>query len=461
MAKYSPINYTFGIEETLTAIDGRNKNKLSTLTPYLSEGAIDKYRILIEVNYLQHLSSYGVIRKITPKEKDLLKKLYLNFSRSDYKEIREIESKTNHEQKAVEKFIQAKMAKSSLVDVLEMVHFGLTTDDINNIAYALMIKDSIKNVFLDEIEKIEKELAKKAKEYKSIPMLSRTHGQPAAPTTLGKEFLVYYERLNSQLDTLKKIKIKAKLTGNTGNLNAHKALLPKINWLKFSEDFILSFGLEPDLVTTQIEPYDSYIEIFNSFNRINNILIGLCVDFWMYASFGYFKILKVKEEVGSTSLPHKINPIYFEGAEGGFEIANALFELYARKLSKTRLQRDLSDSTVRRSIGIALAYSFLSYQSVNEALFRIDASREKIKEDLEKHSEVLSELIQNLLRLRGHKEAYDKTKLFFRGRDVEKKELAEFIKSLDIADDDKDYLLNTSLVNYIGYASELVDKYVK
>ncbi len=455
------IIYTFGIEETLTAIDGRNKHKLTSLTPYLSEGTMNKYRLLVEIKYLKQLSSYRVIRKFSDKEIKILDQIVSDFKPSDYREIREIELKTNHEQKAVEKFIQKKLEKTSLSDVLEMIHFGLTTDDVTNIVYGLMLKETLDNVLKIEINKLLEKLGENAKKYKSLPMLSRTHGQPAAPTTLGKEFLIYYKRLKEELEVLNSAKLSAKLSGNTGNLNAHKKLLPKINWLKFSSEFVKSFELEPDLVTTQIQPYDSYIRIFNSLGRINNILIGLCVDCWLYTSFGYFKLLNVKEEVGSTALPHKINPIYFEGAEGGFGIANALFEFYGRKLSMTRLQRDLSDSTVRRSISIALAYSFLSYQSVSEALKRTEANKDRISEDLQEHFEVLSEVIQNFLRLNGQKEAYDKTKYFFRGRKVTKEDLKKFIYDLNIEKQDKEYLLNLRVENYTGYASDLVDKYVK
>ena len=291
-------------------------------------------------------------------------------------------------------------------------------------------------------------------------MLSRTHGQPAAPTTLGKEFLVYYSRLKEEIKILKASEIKGKLTGNTGNLNAHKFIFPEINWIKFSQEFVKSFGLAPDMVTTQIEPYDSLIRLFQSMSRINNILIGLSKDFWFYISLGYFKQKLVAEEVGSTAMPHKINPIYFEGAEGGFGIANALLEFYCRKLSYSRLQRDLSDSTVRRSFGIALGYSLLSYQSINVALSRIEAYEDNINRDLQKHFEVISEAIQNFLRTRNYREAYDKTKLFFRGKDVNRESIKKFIESLELTREDSQKLIGLFPENYTGYAEELVDKFL-
>ena len=290
-------------------------------------------------------------------------------------------------------------------------------------------------------------------------MLSRTHGQPAVPTTVGKELLVYYTRFNEEFKKLIKLEIKAKLSGNVGNLNAHKFIYPKIDWLKFSKEFISDLGLVPEPVTTQILPYDSFIAISNQLSTINNILLGLCQDFWIYIMLGYFKQKVIKKEVGSTALPHKVNPIYFEGAEGGFGIANALLEFYSRKLSYSRLQRDLSDSTVRRSVGIAFAYSLLSYQSLKEALERIEPNKEKILEDLKNHWEVLSEAVQNFLRTRDYKDAYEKTKKFFRGKTIKEKELKEFIESLKLSKEDKQKLMSLTPEKYTGYAEELVGKF--
>ncbi|MBI2641611.1 adenylosuccinate lyase, partial [Candidatus Roizmanbacteria bacterium] len=310
------LQFSYGIDEAITPIDGRNKNKLIALTRFLSDLALDKYRIMIEVEYLKKLSQSKVVRRLTVVEKKELEKLHKDFKSSDYQEIRTIELETNHEMKAVEKFIQRRLVKTSLRDVAGMIHFGLTTDDVNNTAYALMIKNSLKEVIIPHLALIVRILHEKAKSYKNIPMLSRTHGQPAIPTTVGKEFLIFYKRLHEELEILKKLENSAKLTGNVGNLNAHKFLFHKINWLKFSQEFIESFNLKPDLVTTQIEPYDSLIRLFQTLGRINSILVGLCQDFWIYISFGYFKQKVIQKEVGSTALPHKVNPIYFEGAEG-------------------------------------------------------------------------------------------------------------------------------------------------
>lgn len=452
---------TFGIEETLTALDGRNRHKLAPLFPYLSERTIDKYRILVESRYLQYLSDFKVIRKFTKAEDTLLEKLFTDFDKSGYKKIREIERSTNHEMKAVEKYIQTQLQETSLNDVVEMVHFGLTTDDINNIVYALMLSESVEKILIPEIEKSILMLKDNAKKYKNIPMLGRTHGQPAAPTTLGKEFFIYYKRLNVELKILKDIRLSAKLTGNTGNLNAHKFVYPEIDWLKFSKEFITSFGFTPDFATIQIQPYDSYIRLFDTLRRINNIFIGLCVDLWIYISYGYFKQKVISSETGSTALPHKVNPIYLEGAEGGFGIANSLFEFYSRKLAKTRMQRDLSDSTVRRSVTIAFAYSLLSYQSISEALMRIEPNKDIISKDLDNHWEVLSEAIQNFLRTKNYEDAYDKTKKFFRGKTITKSDIEKFINELTIVPKDKEKLLNLTPDFYTGFAEDIVTQYVK
>lgn len=452
--------YIYNIADAITPIDGRNRHKLQSLIPYFSEFALDKQRIIIELRYLEQLSKYKLIRKLTSKEHALINQLIEAFGAKGYGEIRKIESRTNHDVKAIEEYVKLKLAATSLKDVAEMLHFGLTSDDINNIAYGLIVKDCLKKVIIPEIEKVAKQMKIKAKQYKDIPMLSHTHGQPAVPTTVGKEFLVFQKRLQEELENLKRTILSAKLTGNVGNLNVHQFMYPKINWFRFSQEFIRSFDLNPDLVTTQIAPYDRYLQIFSVLLRINNILFGLCKDLWIYLMFGYFKQKNIKTEVGSTALPHKVNPIYFEGAEGGFGIANSLFEFYIRKLSYSRLQRDLSDSTVRRSWGIAFSYSLLSYQSVCEALQRIEPNIEILESDLDGHWEVLSEAVQNYLRVKGYKNAYETTKKLFRGRILGKNEFKIAIKQLKINKKDQEKLLQLSPEKYTGYAEKLVDKFL-
>ena len=453
-------SYVLDIGEAITPLDGRNRYKITNLTENYSDFVLTRLRVKLETEYLIKLSQYKIIRPISRPELSFIKKIVDNFDFDDYKRVREIEKTTNHETKAAEEFVKENLRKGKMADVAEMTHFGLTSDDINNLAYALMIKNVLKKVIYPELEGIIEKLKTKAKTYKNLAVLSRTHGQPAAPTSLGKEFLVYYSRLKEEIKILKSAEIKGKLTGNTGNLNAHKFIFPEINWIKFSQEFVKSLGLNPDMVTTQIEPYDSLIRLFQSLSRINNILIGLSIDFWFYISLGYFKQKLISKEVGSTAMPHKINPIYFEGAEGGFGIANALLEFYCRKLSYSRLQRDLSDSTVRRSFGIALGYSLLSYQSINEALSRIEAHKDNIKRDLERHFEVISEAIQNFLRTKKYAGAYDKTKAFFRGKKVNKESIKKFIGSLRLKREDEQKLNELLPENYTGYAEELVNKFL-
>jgi len=450
---------SYPIDEALTPLDGRNRHKIKNLIPYFSEAALLKYRIFIELEYLKALSAQRVIRHFSRQEHNFIASLPSQIHLVGG--VGEIENKTNHDMKAVELYLQMKLCQTSLKDIAPMIHFGLTADDINNIAYALMIKDACRNVLIGEIEKIEKQLITLILVSKNIPMLGRTHGQPAAPTTLGKELLVFARRLQLELNSLKKLNIKAKITGNTGNLNVHKTLFTGINWLKFSQDFIESLGLIPDIVTTQIEPYDSIIVLFQNLIRINNILLGLCVDLWQYIMLGYFQQTVVEKEVGSTALPHKVNPIYLEGAEGGFGIANALLEFYCRKLSYSRLQRDLSDSTIRRSFGIAIAYALLSYQSVLTGLSRITPNKKNIQKDLMEHWEVLSEPIQNFLRFKGKTGAYEQTKQFFRGRIIDKSDVRHFILSLDLSETDKKMLLDLTPQKYTGYAEEITNLILK
>jgi len=451
------LQFTYHIMDALTPLDGRNRHKLSELTPFFSEFALNKNRIFVEIEYLQALSSHKVIRVLTQKEIKYLDEISNSFDTKRYKKLREIESTTNHDLQAVVVYIQRHLKKSSLQDLVEMVHFGLTSDDINNLSYALMLKYVVSGVFLPELHKVEQCLKRMSSAYKHIPMLGKTHGQFAAPTTFGKEMAVYKTRLSHEIQTLASFTMHAKLNGNVGNLNAHTFIFPHMNWVDFSRSFVSSLGLIPDILTTQIEPYDSYIYLFQTFSRINNILCGLCKDMWMYAMLEYGVQKVVKKEVGSTALPHKVNPIYFEGSEGGFGIANALFAFYVEKLSYSRLQRDLSDSTVRRSFAIAFAYSLLSYQSVREGLDRIVPNTIKIEMDLGEHFEVLSEAVQNMLRVRGVKDSYQKAKDFFRGAKVTQEVYQEFVASLPIKQEDKNKLIKLTPQTYIGVAEKLVN----
>lgn len=451
------LQFMYHITDAITPLDGRNRHKLQSLTPYFSELALNKRRIYVETEYLKALSTHKIIRPFTQKEVEYLDKISALFDLKSYKKLREIESITNHDLQAVVVYIQKHLEKSSLKDVVEMVHFGLTSDDINNLAYALMIKGALKEVLLPEMKRVEQKLQEISVAHKNVSMLGRTHGQYAAPTTFGKEMAVFKSRLSLEINTLKSYKPAGKLNGNVGNLNAHTLIFPKMNWIHFSKSFISTLGLVPNILTTQINPYDSYIFLFQTFFRINNILNGLCKDVWTYAMLGYVLQKVVKKEVGSTALPHKVNPIYFEGAEGGFGLANALFSFYSDKLSYSRLQRDLSDSTVRRSFGMAFAYSLLSYQSLVEGLDRITPNKVKMEEDLSAHFEVLSEAVQNMLRAQGVRAAYQKAKDFFRGAKITQASYQKFVSGLPIKKEDKGKLINLTPHTYTGVAEKLAE----
>lgn len=451
------LQFTYHITDAITPLDGRNRHKLQSLTPFFSELALNRNRIFVEVEYLKALSKHKIIRSFTQKEIVFLDKISQEFDIKCYKQLREIESTTNHDLQAIVVYIQKYLEKSSLKDQVEMVHFGLTSDDINNLAYALMIKGALDEVLFPEIKKVEQKLQEISSAFRDLPMLGRTHGQYAAPTTYGKEMAIFKTRLSHEIKTLKDYKPAGKLNGNVGNFNAHTLIYPQVNWIHFSKSFISSLGLVPNLLTTQINPYDSYIFLFQTFFRINNILNGLCKDIWTYAMLGYVSQKVVKKEVGSTALPHKVNPIYFEGAEGGFGLANALFSFYSEKLSYSRLQRDLSDSTVRRSFGMAFAYSLLSYQSLVEGLDRITPNKIKMEYDLNTHFEVLSEAVQNMLRAQGVKAAYQKAKDFFRGAKVTQASYQKFVAGLPIQKEEKEKLINLTPQTYTGVAEKLAE----
>jgi adenylosuccinate lyase len=447
------------IDLHITPIDGRNYHKIKALSSYFSERALNRERIYVEAQYLLWLSKYNVIRKFTKKEGVILSSLS-KINTNDYERIRTIESRVNHDVKAVELYVRENISKTTLRDVVEMVHFGLTSEDVNSCAYARCINDAMKNIMLPIMTDIQKNIQKSAKSYKRLPMLARTHGQPATGTTYGKELGVFSCRLEKAITILASLQIGGKLSGNVGTFNAHTAIFPHVNWLLFSKTFLKHIDVEPEMVATQIAPYDSYIQLFQTLLNVNNILFGLSKDLWLYAMLGYTKQKNVTQEVGSTALPHKINPIYFEGAEGGFEIANSLLEFYIRKLSYSRLQRDLSDSTVRRSFGTAVSYCLLSYQSILEAFNRIKPDEQHMKEDLLSHYEILSEAIQNYLRAKGFADAYEKTKQFFRGHVSTQSDVQTFIASLEISKKDKEFLLTLTPITYTGLASAIVDTYV-
>ncbi len=441
----------------LSPLDGRYSENIKELSGYFSEFSLIKNRIRVEIEYLILLSKKGIIRKLKEDEENILRKIHLEFNLQGAEEVKAIEKITNHDMKAAEYYIKDKIKSTSLEDLKESIHIGLTTWDINHTCFALSIKESLESVFFKELEFVRNILVELTKKYKSLTMLARTHGQPAVPTTLGKEFAVFLNRLNKQIDQLKKRKISTKLNGAVGNYNAHVAAYPNIGWIAFSKEFIESFGLEPNFITTQIEPYDNFAEIFHNIIRINNIILNLDKDMWDYISRDYLK-QKVKEgEVGSSTMPQKVNPINFENSEGNLGLANSLLDHLCNKLTVSRLQRDLSDSTVVRNIGIALGYSIVAYQSTCKGLNKIEVNEQRIKEDLNAHPEVITEAIQTILRSTGFEKSYESLKDFSRGKKLTLQDIHAFIDSLDIPPELKIRLKAITPENYIGLAEKLVD----
>lgn len=451
------------MNHAINPLDGRYINKTRELSSYFSEEALMRYRVIVEGEYFIALSLSGktTLRKITQSEIKKIREIY-DITDSDFARIKEIEKTTNHDVKAVEYFIKEKLARTSLKKETEWVHFALTSEDTNNIACALLLSDSLEKVMVPAIKEVTSNLMALAKKYKNLPMLARTHGQSASPTTFGKEMFVFATRLNKKIKNLQDIAIEAKLNGATGNFNAHVAAYPKVDWASFSKKFIESFNkgrtrnLRANLVTTQIENHDSYVEVFDVIKHINTILLGLDQDMWRYISDGWVGQTPKKGETGSSTMPHKINPIDFENSEGNLGIANALLEFYARKLPISRLQRDLSDSTVERSFGTAFGHSFLGYTSLLKGLGKVSINETKIKEDLLAHPEVVAEAIQTVLRREGYPVPYELLKDLTRGRKIGMEDFVKFIDALNVSSHIKKELKAFTPLTYTGLAGKLV-----
>ena len=440
----------------LSPLDGRYSNSVKELNGFFSEAAVMRYRVYVEVEYLIALSFEKKIEEFPALKKEQienLRKIYRNFNMESAKHIKKIESETNHDVKAVEYYIQQKTEKS----FHPWIHFALTSEDVNNLSYSLMWQHGLKQVYIPQLKSVHKELKKLAKRFKKAPMLSMTHGQPATPTTFGKELAVFCSRLNNKIQLLKNQKLSGKLSGATGTWSAHLSAYPKVNWPRFSSRFIKSIGLKPNLITTQIEPHDSLVESYQCVHHINSIMKDLCMDMWLYISRGILGQKKVAGEVGSSTMPHKINPIQFENAEGNIGISNALFSYLAEKLPISRMQRDLTDSTTLRNQGSALGYSFLALKNVLKGLSRITIHKHKMSAELDNHWEVVSEAIQTVLRKSGQSKAYEQLKDLTRGETINRKVLADYILELDIPKEDKDMLLSLTPQTYTGAASKIFD----
>ncbi len=440
--------------KAISPIDGRYASKTSELVDFFSEYALIKYRVLIEVYYFMALCELPLPQlKDIPQEKlnDLIR-LLNHFELADAERIKEIEKTTNHDVKAVEYFIKEAFDRLELSEYKEFIHFGLTSQDINNTATPLLLKHAIEHVYYPLFEQLTGELAKLAQEWKDIPMLARTHGQPASPTTLGKEIQVFVERLYVQLAQLKGIAFKAKFGGATGNFNAHFVTYPDMDWVAFGNQFVAeSLGMERSHPTTQIEHYDNLAAAFQAMKRINTILIDLCRDIWTYISMDYFKQKVIAGEIGSSAMPHKVNPIDFENAEGNLGLANAVLTHLADKLPISRLQRDLTDSTVLRNLGVPFGHTLIAFKSIQKGLSKLLLNRAKLEEDLENNWMVVAEAIQNILRREGYDKPYEALLQLTRGKaSVTKADIHNFIEQLKVSDAVKAEMKKISPHNYIG-----------
>lgn len=438
----------------ISPIDGRYHSRTKAFQAYFSEFGLIKYRVLVEIEYFIALTEIPLESlKSFPKEHiENLQKIYLDFSEDDAKRIKETEQTTNHDVKAVEYFIKEKMNGLGLNAYVEFIHFGLTSQDINNTAIPLSLKDGMEDVYVPMLNEILHQLKIYEKEWKDIPMLARTHGQPASPTRLGKEIKVFTERLEHQKKQLLNIPFSAKFGGATGNFNAHHVAYPEIDWISFSNQFVnTTLKLQRSQTTTQIEHYDHLASLFDAMKRINTILIDLNRDLWTYISMDYFKQKLKDGEIGSSAMPHKVNPIDFENSEGNLGLANALFIHLSSKLPVSRLQRDLTDSTVLRSIGVPLAHSLIAFQSTLTGLEKLVLNEQKIKSDLENNWAVVAEAIQTILRREGFDKPYEALKDLTRTHDmVTKASVHAFIDGLDISDELKKELKKIEPSNYLG-----------
>ena len=442
----------------LSSLDGRYAEATRPLTEFFSEFAFLRDRVRVELNFLAALSKTGMVRPLTDSESAQLASIYANFSTADAELILDYERKTRHDVKAIEYFIQSKLQGTSLNDLLSWIHFGLTSEDANSLGQAIVLKESRDKIILPTLQALLSNLSDFAIRYKSVPMLARTHGQFAVPTTLGKEISVYIARLKKTLNDIASHRFEAKLTGAVGNFNALQAAAPQMDWLSFSEDFVSSFDLEPNLFTTQILPYDNWVCYFDLIRLTNSILIDFSQDIWRYISDGTLKQAVVAGEVGSSTMPQKVNPIDFENAEGNLGVANSLFMHYAQKLTVSRLQRDLSDSTVRRTFGTAMGHSLLAWGNFQRGLKRIAPDEEKLNAELNAHWEVISEGAQTILRAAGKPDAYESLKELTRGRILTEMDYKSWVASINVDDDVRAQLALLSPQSYIGLAIELVDR---
>lgn len=444
--------------DALSPLDGRYAADVAPLRPYLSEAALFRARVQIEIEYVIFLSRSAridFVPSLDAGQQGALRNVYRAFGPDDAAAIAAWDRRVNHDVKAVEYWLREQFEVLGLARWSEAIHWALTSEDVNNIAYALLVREARDKVLLPASRDIYAALRDAAQAYADTPMLARTHGQPATPTTLGKELNVWAHRLNRANGILARVPVSAKLNGATGNYAAHFAALPDVDWLRFSQAFVKYLELDPSLLTTQIEPHDTLADLCDAVKRVNVILLDLDMDMWRYVSDGYFVQRADPHEVGSSTMPHKVNPIDFENSEGNLQIAVALLELLSRKLPISRLQRDLSDSTVLRTLGSAFGYSLLAYRRTLRGMGKLQPDVERITAELSAHPEVLAEAIQTILRREGYPEPYEVLKRLTRGRTPDLDDIRGFIETLDVAQPVRDELLRLTPEGYTGLAGQL------
>ncbi len=458
---------TFTPLTAVTPIDGRYADKVSNLRPYFSEYGLIYHRVMIEVRWFQFIAKVQRIPELPDLSRvanDYLNDIVDNFAIEDAETVKAYERTTNHDVKAVEYFIKQKLQESKLPELLcklEFVHFACTSEDINNLSYAMMLEASRREILLPILNELCERLKRLAVEYRSDAMLSKTHGQVASPTTMGKEFANVVARMQRQIKQIADIEILGKINGAVGNFNAHSAAYPALDWDALGESFVTSLGLKWNPFTTQIEPHDFIAELFHAVSRFNTIVLDFDRDIWAYISIGYFRQRKIEGETGSSTMPHKVNPIDFENSEGNLGLANAILGHLADKLPVSRWQRDLTDSTVLRNLGTGFAYSIIAYKSTLKGLTKLELNRIALAEELDASWEVLAEPIQTIMRKYDIDEPYEKLKALTRGQSLEKSSIDKMIEDLDMPDDAKASIRDLTPANYIGIAVELVDRITK
>ena len=461
MAKVSEDNKELTQLTAISPLDGRYRSQTAILAPYVSEDALIRARMEVEGKYLVALSEVGLVRSLSGKERRELSNIGDNLTPQEVARVKEIEDMTNHDVKAVERAFREKVAGTSLSDITEMIHFGLTSEDVNNLAYRLMFVRAKKNVMVPALHQLIDALVKQADEHKGLAMLARTHGQPAVPTTYGKELVVFATRLAKQTKKFKDTELTGKLNGAVGNFNAHSLAVPKVDWIQFSKKFVKGLGLHPVLYTTQINPHDDMVENFQALQRVNGVILDLDQDMWRYISDNWLTQKMVKGEVGSSTMPQKVNPIDFEKSEGNIVMADGILEAMGRKLMISRLQRDLSGSTIIRNVGVALAYSYLSYASTLKGLSKVFPNPKVMGEALDANWSIVSEGAQTVLRRAGVEDPYSLTAKFVKGQKINSGSWKKWVKSLPVSDLVKGQLLDLTPEKYVGYAEKLTEMAIK